>query len=319
MVVKLDQWDRKILYELDIDASVSLKDLSRKIGRSKEFVSYRIKRLENEKVINGYTAIVDMSKLGYFTFRVYLRFQNTDIDKMKEMVEYLKGKKQVWTIAQLHGKWDYAFFVGVKKIHDFHAIWRGFLSEFKNNVKENKIAIYSPVYNFNKRFFMPGPCRVVERTIGTGSREKVDGLDLDIINSWGVNVRQSASEIAQKLNTSPRTITGRIKAMRKKKIIVGCKIDLDQGRLGFQGYRVDLFLNTMSRRGELFDHCKNHHKIYQINDSIGGADFEFEIIVESLDDLLDIMDKMMEDFPGMIRNYEYFSFLLFPKLTIVPD
>ena len=319
MAVKLDQWDRKILYELDIDASISLKDLSRKIGRSKGFLSYRIKRLESEKVINGYTAIVDMSKLGYFTFRVYIRFQNTDLSRMKEIVEYLKGKKQVWTIAQLHGKWDYAFFVGAKKIDNFHKIWKGFLRTFKDNVKENKIAIYSPIFNFNKRFFIPSAVKAVERAIGIGSEEKVDGLDLDVINSWGVNVRQSASEIAQKLNTSPRTISSRIKSMMEKGIIVGCKIDLDQGRLGYQGYRVDLFLNSMTEREKLFGYCKNHHKIYQINDSIGGADFEFEIIVENLDDLLDIMNKMMEDFPGMIRNYEYFSFLLFPKLTIVPD
>ncbi|MCK5022979.1 MAG: Lrp/AsnC family transcriptional regulator [Candidatus Aenigmarchaeota archaeon] len=319
MLVKLDEWDKKILYELDVDASINLKDLARKIGRSKEFISYRIKRLENEKVINGYTAIVDMSKLGYFTFRIYLKFQNCDEDRVNEMVDYLKEEEQVWTIAQLHGKWDYAFFVGVKKTHNFHKIWKGFLSEFKGNMKENKIAIYSPVHNFNKRFFMPSGSKVIEKVIGTGERENIDELDMKIINTWGVNVRQSSSEIAKKLKTNPKTISSRIKILRKKKIIVGTKIDLDQSKLGYQGYRVDLSLNSVEKNKELFLYCKNHPNIYQINDSIGGADFELEVIVKDMDSLLKMMNEMMKEFKGIIRNYEYFSFFVFPKLTIVPD
>src|SRR3989338_2271609 len=104
MLIKLDEWNKKILCELEKDASISLKDLSRKIGRSKEFISYRIKMLEKEGVINGYTAIVDMSKLGYFTFRVYIKFQNTDEEKANEIILFLKEKEKVWTIAKLHGK-----------------------------------------------------------------------------------------------------------------------------------------------------------------------------------------------------------------------
>ena len=319
MSVALDEWDRKILYELDKDASMGLKNLSRTVGRSKEFVFYRLKRLEKEKVINGYTAIVDMSKLGYFTFRVYLRFQNADDERINEMVEYLKEEEHVWTIAELHGKWDYGFFVGVKRTGEFHKMWKGFLLGFKENIKENKIAIYSPVHNFNKRFFMPHGKEVVEKVIGTGSEEKVDDLDMKIIKTWGVDVRQSSAEVAHKLKTSPMTIANRIKVLKKKKIIAGCKIDIDQGKLGYQGYRVDLSLNKTDRRNEIFSYCRNHSNIHQINDSIGGADFEFEIIVKDLEELLKIMNDMITTFKGVIASYEYFSFSVFPKLTIVPD
>lgn len=319
MAVNLDEWDRKILYELDKDASVPLNKLSRVVGRSKEFVFYRLKRLEKEKVINGYTAIVDMSKLGYFTFRIYLKFQNADNARINEMVEYLKKEEHVWTIAELHGKWDYAFFLGVERISEFHKIWKGFLLVFKENIKENKIAIYSPVHNFNKRFFMSGETEVVEKAIGTGTDEKVDELDMKIIKTWGTDVRQSSAVVAHKLRTSPNTISERIKKLKQKKIIAGCKIDIDQVKLGYQGYRVDLYLNNTERRNEIFSYCRNHSNIYQINDSIGGADFEFEIIVKDLEELLKIMNDMMVKFNGVIASYEYFSFSVFPKLTIVPD
>ena len=235
------------------------------------------------------------------------------------MVDYLKEKEHVWTIAELHGKWDYGFFVGVKRIDEFHKMWKGFLLVFKENIKENKIAIYSPVHNFNKRFFMPEGKEVVEKVIGIGKEEKVDDLDMKIIKTWGPNVRQSSAEVAHKLKTSPMTIANRIKALKEKRIIAGCKIDIDQGRLGYQGYRVDLYLNDTSRNREIFSYCRNHSNIYQINDSIGGADFEFEIIVKDLEELLRVMNDMIVTFKGTIASYEYFSFSVFPKLTIVPD
>jgi len=321
MTVEIDDWDRKVLYELDKDASVPLKRLSRAVGRSKEFVLYRIKRLEREKVINGYTAIVDMSKLGYFTFRVYLKFRNADGARIGEIVEYLKKEEQVWTIAELHGRWDYAFFLGVRKVQEFHEVWKRFLLSFKGNIGESRIAIYSPIHNFNKRFFMKpgGGAASVERVIGTGKEEKADELDARIINAWGTNVRQSSAEIALRLGTSPNTVSSRIKRLRKNGIIAGCKIGLDQARLGFQGYRVDLCLNSTERNGEIFSYCRGHPGIYQVNDSIGGADFEFEIIVRDLAELLRTMNEMMATFKGAISHYEYFSFTVFPKLTIVPD
>ena len=319
MSIKLDEWNKKILYELEKDASITLKDLSRKIGRSKEFIFYRIKVLEKEGVINGYTAIVDMSKLGYFTFRVYLKFQNSDEEKINVIINFLKEKENVWTIARLHGKWDYAFFVGATQISDFHETWNSFLDNFKWHIKESRIAIYSRIHNFNKRFFTSSQAVVVERVIGIGGQEKIDDIDLAIINLWGANVRQSSVEIGEKLKIAPKTTSNRIKTLRKKKIIVGCKIDLNQSKLGYQGYRVDLYLNNMNRKNELFAYCKKLQNIYQINDSIGGADFELEIIVKDLAELLSIMNKMIIEFNGIIRDYEYFSFLVFPKLTIVPD
>ena len=70
--MKLDLYDKKILFEREKDSSKSVSDIARKIKRSKEFVNFRIHRLEKEEIILGYSAIVDMSKLGYFTFRIYL-------------------------------------------------------------------------------------------------------------------------------------------------------------------------------------------------------------------------------------------------------
>ena len=155
MSLKLDLYDKKLLFELDKDSSLSISKLSSKLRRSKQFFLYRIKKLEEEGVIAGYHAIIDMSKLGFFTFRVYFKFQQMTEESGKKFVEYIKENlPQVWTITSMHGKWDYALFLGVRTTLEFHEIWDRIVLEFKNKIKNYNVAIYSPIYNFNRKFFL---------------------------------------------------------------------------------------------------------------------------------------------------------------------
>ena len=51
-------------------------------------------------------------------------------------------------------------------------------------------------------------------------------------------------------------------------MIVGYTIGLNLSKLGFQGYRVDLELNSTKKNDEIFNYCLNHKYIYQVNKSI---------------------------------------------------
>lgn len=61
----LDETDKKILNHLLVDARQSARQLAFKLGMSTVTVLSRIKKLEKEKVIHRYSAIVDHEKIGY--------------------------------------------------------------------------------------------------------------------------------------------------------------------------------------------------------------------------------------------------------------
>lgn len=61
----LDKTDEKILKNLMVDARLSARQLALKLGMSTVTVLSRIKKLEKEKIIKGYTALIDHEKLGY--------------------------------------------------------------------------------------------------------------------------------------------------------------------------------------------------------------------------------------------------------------
>jgi DNA-binding Lrp family transcriptional regulator len=317
--VELDEYDRKLLYELDKDAQVTLSTLAKKIRRSKQFVEYRIKKLEDNNVIIGYHAIIDASKLGFFTYRIYFKFQQTTKKEEEELITFLKKYENIWSIAKLYGKWDCAFFVGVKTVKELHNLWDELMLKYKEIIKEYNVSVYAPVINFNKVFFSDKKLEVLERIYGDAEEEKYDKKDFKILKEYSNNVRTPLLRLAEKLKLSLNTIRYRIKAMEKNRIIVGYKLNLNLEILGFEGYRVDLHLMSAKRNNEIYNYCKHHKNIYQIMRSIGGSDFEMSIIVNDLYHLISIMEELKEKFKKVINHYEYFGFSAIPKLSFVPD
>jgi len=63
--VDLDETDVKVLKTLIVDARLSSRQIAQKLSISTGTVLSRIKRMEREGIIKGYSAVVDHEKLGY--------------------------------------------------------------------------------------------------------------------------------------------------------------------------------------------------------------------------------------------------------------
>lgn len=63
--MEIDELDSKILAELLKDSRLSFRQIAKRVGSSVGTVLSRIRRMEREGLIKGYTAILDHEKLGY--------------------------------------------------------------------------------------------------------------------------------------------------------------------------------------------------------------------------------------------------------------
>jgi len=68
---------------------------------SKEVVNYRINRLKKEEIISSFYSIIDMSKLGYFSFRVYIKLIDSTLNLEKKMFSYLVKDKDTFFVAEI--------------------------------------------------------------------------------------------------------------------------------------------------------------------------------------------------------------------------
>jgi DNA-binding Lrp family transcriptional regulator len=61
----LDTLDKKIITNLTVDARQSARQLALKLGVSTVTILSRMKKLEKDKIILGYTVTIDHEKIGY--------------------------------------------------------------------------------------------------------------------------------------------------------------------------------------------------------------------------------------------------------------
>jgi len=100
----MDKIDEKILKNLLVDARLSARQLSLKLGLSTVTVLSRIKKLEKEKIIKGYTSVLDHEKLGYDLTAVIEIIAKKD--KIVQVENELSGIENVCAVYDVTGNTD---------------------------------------------------------------------------------------------------------------------------------------------------------------------------------------------------------------------
>jgi len=132
MDVRLDVIDRKILAELQADASQSLDAIAAKVGSSKTPVWNRIRKMREAGVIGPPTVIVDAEKLGFDAcFFVLVRTSEHEADWQAKFLHALRARPEVMEAHRLAGEIDYILKVRVKNARAYDDFYQALISEVK--------------------------------------------------------------------------------------------------------------------------------------------------------------------------------------------
>lgn len=306
MLLKLDAYDKKILFELDKNARVSTTNLAKKIRKSKQFVDYRIKKLEQEKVILGYTTVIDYSRLGYTSIRVYFKFHNITPKQQKDLEEDLIKDKEVWWLVTVEGPWDVGYAMAIKNILDFYDYWDKIMKKYRKFISKRLIVIYSHIKQYPKAYLLER-LNVDPGTLVGASKDsiKINEKDKKILRLISDKARLPLLEIATKLKTSPQVIRNHIKRLEKSGIVQGYRALIDVSLLGYRYYKAYINLLNTGKLKELDSFCAHHPNILNINRTIGGRDYEIELQAKSFEEFEKIMNELRANFSEMIDEYEF--------------
>ncbi len=321
---KLDLKDRKILYYLDIDSRQSFSQLGKKVGLHKDVVAYRVKRLIEYGIIFNFYTYIDISKLGYIMLRYYFKFQYTTSEIRKKIIQELINNKYSTFVNTSEGEVDVTVYFAVKNIYEFQKIWDKFYFEYGDYFAKVWFSIWLKEYFYCNSFLLENNQN--KRTdkknmviFGESSKVDIDELDNQILKIISPNSRIQSIEIAKKLNVTANTIKKRISNLQKKGVIKAYKIDIAFSILGFQFYRLDIFLKNYKMSQKIDDYITDNPLIRSRYIALGdAADLEYEIMIKSIDQIHQIMEDIITRFPECIKNYRYYTPLKRHKNTYLP-
>ncbi len=126
----LDDIDRRILRELSREARLTHQELGERIGLSPSPCARRIRRLEAEGYITGYSARIDEGKLG-FAFNVFIsvRLDRQIDDRLVAFEREVRLCPQVVDCWLMTGSFDYLLRVAVRDLDEFEHFLTGRLTK----------------------------------------------------------------------------------------------------------------------------------------------------------------------------------------------
>ncbi|MYM64814.1 Lrp/AsnC ligand binding domain-containing protein [Pseudomaricurvus sp. HS19] len=122
----LTRIDRRILKELQSNARISYAELARRVGLTTSPCIERVRRLESDGYIKGYTTVLDPDKLGSgLVVFVQIRLVRMSQDIFAEFATAAAALQEVQECFLISGSFDYLIKARVADMHEY----RRFLGE----------------------------------------------------------------------------------------------------------------------------------------------------------------------------------------------
>ncbi len=307
-IFPLDLKDRKILYELDLNARQPCSKIAKKVGLSTEVVNYRIKRLEEENIITQYQSIINLSKLNIIQFKLCLSLQHITSTKCHELIEKIKQNKSIKWLVSCKGNWDIIISAETDSIENMEIIQNNILSDFAGYINQKAIAILVQATTYNRNYLLKIPSLLNHSRIimGKDTPVKIEPFDLEIIKIISKNARTSIIDIANQLKTTTRIVNYRIKKLLKNKIILGFKIALNYEKLGIHFFKTMVYIDNPQK-----ERLKSLQQYFNMNKNIihdvkvlGNWDLEPEFEMYSEIEFNSIISEIKDKYADIIKKID---------------
>ncbi|MEM1076026.1 MAG: Lrp/AsnC family transcriptional regulator [Pseudomonadota bacterium] len=126
----MDEIDQRILRELMENARLSHQELSDRVGLSPSPCARRIKKLEADGVLSGYSARVDEARMGFgFTVFISVRLDKQIDSQLEQFERSVRNLSEVVDCWLMTGSFDYLLRVAVSDLREFEVFLTGRLTK----------------------------------------------------------------------------------------------------------------------------------------------------------------------------------------------
>jgi len=315
---KMNIKDRKILYELSKNARFSISTISKKVGLSRDIVSYRLNNMMKSRLVPGFTLFVNTSRLGFLKHIIYLKLQHLGKEEETKLVDrFVKEKDIVW-VATCSGNWDMGVIILSRNLLHFNETFNKVLEICSNNLKDYTIETEVEDKSLGLGFLVEGiNVKETEKYLKDGfvkelnnpspsENLKVDATDIALLNILMENSRMPLSDICAKLRLSAPAVENRIKTLIREEIIYGFMGQISIQMLGLQWHWILLRTRnlTKEREKQLKHFLKKHPYFTWLVKTVGKWNFQLSVFAKDAIHFREILSEFRKEFEDIIADYD---------------
>ncbi|MCK5474553.1 MAG: Lrp/AsnC family transcriptional regulator [Candidatus Aenigmarchaeota archaeon] len=325
--VTFDTADKKILLELAINSRIPLSKLSKKISLNRDTIKYRIERLIKAGAIQGFSAVINYSALGYKGYSVLLKITNMFKDFEDALEKFFIEDPEILKVHKVSGSWDIYMDIICKSENDFKEkisglknLCGGHLQDFEVlTIFEELDAHHIPASFFGQDIGkIPYPFGRVSQVPEIIYADK---KDIQIIKILSKNARTTTVKIAESIMLSPDAIHNRIKRLSKNNVLKGYYLVFDPTSIKNNVYLVFVELkgHTEKREQEFKQALLNQPQIDDLFKIGYRYDYLFYMQAENPSEFNNTLMHIRTKFSDIIKDLIVLSELKEYKYTEFPS
>ena len=303
-MLQLDNLDKRIMYELDLDARIPASKLAKKLLKSKETINFRINRIIQNKVLKGFYTIFNNSKLGWYYYKVYIKFKNTTPEKEKEIFDFIQSRNHIAYLGSVEGYFDCIFLVMIKTPKEMSNFMNPFMKQYGEFVQEKEVHTVLTTHRLNQKFLYKGE---ISRDLSYGEdieNFKLDEIEKKILNIISNNARIPLVDIAEKIKVDHKLVKYRLNKLEREKIILGYTTSPNFDEIGLQFTQINISLKDPSVKASMISYFNFTNKCLFVLELLGRYDLSLEIHVENNQELKKIIDEFKKQFVNKYNDYD---------------
>jgi len=315
----MDLHDRKILTHLALDARIPVTQIAKEVNLSRDAIAHRIKMYEQRGLIQGYKTIVDIKRLGFMNYHLFLRLNNPSKADETKILKELAALPFVRAIIKFSGKYDLELAVLAVSVEEFESFLEKILSKCSRFLLDYEILIITKNYRvgpFPRNFL-----DVKEKNhIQKNSKEySLDSKDIEMLKILADDARLPAFRIAEQVNLSADAVAYRLKKMINAGYISGFIPAINYSLLGYSVYAVLMDVRGITNEAKLKEFFNTDKNILWAVKTIGKYNLLFYITSKVPEGVHETILNLRNHFPEMIRGYETFIASEEYKYTYLPQ
>jgi Lrp/AsnC family transcriptional regulator for asnA, asnC and gidA len=248
--IKLDSADKKILLALINNSRLPVSVIAKQTHLSREIVSYRMSKLEEENIITGYIARINQPLFCSGIAMMSCKLTRSSIARFKEITAFIQKHPSVNWCIETCGTSDLSLTILYNTPKDLADTVTELSNFIGQNLRKHEISLYIDEYKFDRSgLITEKPVREIKHAPVTFNKKQslnLDSIDIGLLKILSRNCRTKNIIIAEELKISEDVVRLRIKSLEKRNIITGYTLSVNADKLGYAAYQMFLTIENMT-------------------------------------------------------------------------